>query len=89
MVTAMKRRDGRSPENGQFLAGENWTGNRAGRPKGSPRKQLAREFIEGMQKAWEEHGQSVLERVIEDDPATFLRSMVAVMPKELDLTVTR
>jgi hypothetical protein len=88
-MTAMKRRDGRSPENGRFLAGENWTGNRAGHPKGSRRKQLAREFIEAMQNTWEEHGQQVLETVIKEDPATFMRAMVAIMPKELDVIVTR
>ncbi len=60
-----------------------------GRPKGSGRKELARAFIEDMQKAWEAKGAEVLANVIESDPATFLRSMVAIMPKELDVNVNR
>ncbi|HTD73575.1 MAG TPA: hypothetical protein VK652_08600 [Steroidobacteraceae bacterium] len=72
---------------GQFLAGEKWAGNKNGRPKGSPRKELAREFIEDMQRAWETNGAQVLAQVIQEDPAAFLRSMVAIMPKELDVNV--
>jgi hypothetical protein len=74
---------------GQFLAGPNWDGNRHGRPKGSPRQQLAREFIEGLQKAWAQHGDSVLERLVDEDPAALLRAMVAILPKELDVNVNK
>ena len=69
---------------GRFL-----TGNTAspGRPIGT-RRELAREFLEDMRKIWAEKGADVLARVVEEDPATFLRSMVAIMPKELDVNVT-
>lgn len=73
-------------ENGRFLNGNNGG---PGRPKGSSRKELAREFIESMHKAWAKHGDDVLEDIVKSDPATFLRSMVAIMPKELDVNITR
>jgi hypothetical protein len=59
------------------------------RANGASRKELAREFLESMQKAWAEKGDEILRKVVETDPATFLRAMVAVMPKELDLRVNR
>jgi hypothetical protein len=73
-------------ESGRFLKG-NIGG--PGRPKGSGRQQLAREFIESLQKTWSEHGDTVLARLVDDDPASVLRAMVAIMPKEIDLNVNR
>ena len=73
------------PKTGRFVNG-NIGG--PGRPKGSSRKELAREFLEDMRKIWAEKGADVLARVVEEDPSTFLRSMVAIMPKELDVNVT-
>jgi hypothetical protein len=77
----------RNPDTGQFLTGV--SGNPKGRPRGSGRQQMAREFIASMQQAWAEHGDTVLKQVIDEDPAAFLRAMVAIMPKEIDVNVTR
>lgn len=60
-----------------------------GRPKGSSRQQLARAFVDSLQKAWAEHGDAVLQRLVDEDPASVLRAMVAIMPKELDVNVNR
>ena len=79
----------RDPKTGHFLAGDKWAGNRAGRPKGSNRQDLAREFIQGLQKAWTKHGDAVLDKLAEEDPATLVRALVAIVPKEIDLTVNR
>lgn len=81
-----ERKPEQDPKSGRFLAGNNGG---LGRPKGSGRKQLASAFVEDMQKAWEARGAEVLQKVIDTDPAAFLRSMVAILPKELDVNVTR
>lgn len=64
------------------------SGNPAGRPKGS-RNKLAETFIADMYEAWQTSGTDVLTRVMKDEPAAFLRSMVALMPKEMDVNVNR
>jgi hypothetical protein len=77
---------GRDPKTGLFLKGKKGG---PGRPKGSSRQDLAREFILSMQKAWQQHGDAVLDRLVTEDPASVLRAMVAIMPKEIDLNVNR
>lgn len=42
-----------------------------------------------MQKLWAERGEEVLEELVEKDPASVLRAMVAIMPKEIDVNVNR
>lgn len=64
------------------------SGNPAGRPKGS-RNKLGEAFIQDMYDAWQASGPQVLANVIKDEPAAFLRSMVAILPKEVDVNVNR
>lgn len=42
-----------------------------------------------MYEAWQTSGVDVLARVMRDEPAAFLRSMVAILPRELDVNVNR
>jgi hypothetical protein len=64
------------------------SGNPAGRPKGS-RNKLAETFLADMYEAWQTSGADVLSKVIANEPAAFLRSMVSLMPKEMDVNVNR
>ncbi len=75
----------KDPTTGRFLPGNSGFG---GRPKGS-RNKLGEAFIQDMYEAWQTSGADVLTKVINTDPATFLRSMVAILPKELDVNVNR
>ena len=80
--TTKPDRDGR----GHFVKGHKGG---PGRPKGSTRRELAGEFLEDMRTIWAKHGSTVLERVIDEDPAAFLRAIIAIMPKEVDVAVSR
>jgi len=73
----------RDDTTGRFLPGNSGFG---GRPKGS-RNKLGEAFIQDMYEAWQRSGPGVLVKVIADEPATFLRSMVSLMPREMDVNV--
>lgn len=75
--------NGRDKKTGQFVVGHAGLG---GRPKGS-RNKLGERFLEDLHTKWKKHGRDVLERVIKDDPAAFLRTVAMVLPKELDATL--
>lgn len=59
-----------------------------GRKKGS-RAKLGEAFIQDMYEAWQTSGVDVIARVIKDEPAAFLRSMVSILPKEVDVNVNK
>jgi hypothetical protein len=75
-----KALEGRDAKSGRFVSGNNG----GGRPKGS-RNKLTTEFLDDLYAKWQEHGADVLERVIRDDPAAFLRTVAQIMPKEIDV----
>src|SRR5262245_25853227 len=75
--------NGRDERTGQFLMGHSGYG---GRPKGS-RNKLGEQFIDDLYAKWQKHGKDVLDRVIKDDPAAFLRTVAQILPKELDATL--
>lgn len=58
------------------------SGNPAGRPKGS-RNKLQEDFIRDVCDLWQSHGMEALKRVAEAEPATFVKVVAGLMPKEL------
>ena len=64
------------------------SGNPKGRPKGA-RNKLSEAFIEDMQEAWSTHGKDVIARVIEQDPTAFLRSVVSILPKQVEVDINQ
>jgi hypothetical protein len=67
--------------NGRFLRG--WRGG-PGRPPGRPNRGSvdARIIKSVLLDSWNEYGPDALRRVAEDDPATYLRLVVALLPRE-------
>ena len=75
-----KALEGHDAKTGRFVSGNNG----GGRPKGS-RNKLTTEFLDDLYAKWQQHGPDVLERVIRDDPAAFLRTVAQILPKEIDV----
>ncbi len=62
------------------------SGNPFGRPKGAKDK-LTNIFWTDVFSVWELGGRPALEKVMADDPSTFVRVVASLMPKEVDATV--
>jgi hypothetical protein len=69
---------------GRFLSG---TKAGPGRPVGS-RNKLTENFVADLRDCWEVHGRDALERVARDEPATLLKVVASLMPKDISLSVT-
>jgi hypothetical protein len=67
-----------------FKPGAEWSGNAAGRPKGS-RNKLSEEFIAALNEDFERHGKAVIETVRKTKPADYLRIVAALVPKEFSV----
>jgi len=78
-------RASRDAKSGQFLQGS--TGNPNGRPRGS-RNKLAGALIDALHEDFEKHGVAAIQKVREEDPAAYLRTICAVLPKDLEMTLT-
>ena len=76
----MADRDGK----GRFLAGNNG----GGRPKGS-RNKLATEFFDALYEDWKEHGVDAVAATRENEPATYVRVVASLMPKETEVTLRK
>jgi hypothetical protein len=63
------------------------SGNPAGRPRGS-RNRLADAFVADLRDCWEAHGRDALERVARDEPATLLKVVASLMPRDVDINLT-
>jgi hypothetical protein len=57
------------------------SGNPRGRPRGS-RNKLGEEFLAELYNAYLANGRAAIERVVEEDPAAFLRIVASLIPKE-------
>jgi hypothetical protein len=78
-TTTVAERD----QHGRFKPGNNGG---PGRPRGA-RSALSEVFIADLQANWERNGPEVLERVAREEPGTYLRALVALMPKDVNLSV--
>lgn len=58
--------------------------NPAGRPKGS-RNKLGEVFLRAMLEDFEENGESAIQDCRKDDPATYVRVIASLLPKELNI----
>jgi hypothetical protein len=61
------------------------SGNPAGRPKGS-RNKLEEAFLRDLHTAWGEFGIEAIKTVAKDDPASFLRVIAGLMPKQAQVS---
>src|SRR5690349_10514349 len=57
--------------------------NIGGRPKGS-RNKLCNRFIEDLATDWVQHGAKAIQVMRVEDPASYVRVVAGLMPKELD-----
>jgi hypothetical protein len=60
----------------------------SGNPGGSPnaaKRSLANSFVRTLRRKWEAHGDKVIDRLIAEDPAAFVRAVTAVLPKDVSI----
>jgi hypothetical protein len=67
-----------------FKSGAEWTGNKAGRPKGS-RNKINEEFLAALCEDFELHGKEVIVKVREERPDVYLKVVASLQPKEIDV----
>ena len=60
------------------------SGNPRGRPKGA-RNKLGEEFLTQLCDDFEVHGAAVIERVRQEDPATYIRVIASLIPKDIKI----
>jgi len=60
------------------------SGNPKGRPKGA-RNKLQEAYLADLLAIWEASGKEGLERVMKDDPATIVRVVAGLLPKEVKI----
>lgn len=70
------------PEGTQFKKGQ--SGNPGGRPVGA-RNRLTGQFVNALADDFEEHGRKAIRQCREEDPATYLKVIAALCPKELEI----
>jgi hypothetical protein len=73
-------------EKGQIIPGQTGGLNPKGRPRGS-RSKLGEAFVADLQEAWQLHGNSVIQRVIDERPSDFLKIVANILPKDVNIKV--
>jgi hypothetical protein len=73
---------GRDNQTGRFLTGNNG----GGRPRGS-RNHLSQAFIDGLCVAYDREGQAAIDRVLKDDPRSFLKLVAQLVPQKIESTL--
>jgi hypothetical protein len=61
------------------------SGNLKGRPKGS-RNRLTEDFLRSLSDDFSEHGAEAIRRTREEEPATYVRVVASLMPKQLEVS---
>jgi hypothetical protein len=75
-----KMTEGRDPNTGRFLAGNNG----GGRQKGS-RNKLAEDFISDLYASWQKNGAAAIERMLAERPAEYVKVVASILPKQLEI----
>lgn len=57
-----------------------------GRPKGS-RNRLSEKFLESLEQLWAERGREILDRAVEESPATIISAITKLVPREATLSI--
>ena len=63
------------------------SGNPAGRPRGS-RSKLSEEFLAELHASFQEHGATVIERVMNEDPVAYVRMIASLVPRQFKVDDT-
>jgi hypothetical protein len=71
-------------EKGRFLTGNSG----GGRPKGS-RNQLGEAFVADLYADWQANGADTIARVREERPQDYLKVLASILPKDVNLNVSR
>lgn len=67
-----------------FQKGQAWNGNAAGRPKGA-RNKLSEDFIRALAADFEANGVSTIEKLREENPTAYVKTVADLVPKQFDL----
>ena len=70
-----------------FKSGDEWNGNRQGRPKGA-RSRLTTDFVQALADDFNQHGRAAITTVREEDPGKYLDIVAKLVPKDIDVNVT-
>jgi|SRR3972149_416368 len=60
------------------------SGNPNGRPVGA-RCKFGQDFVKAFAEHWSNYGDRALDRVAEEDPSTYVRAAIAILPKVIEL----
>ena len=71
--------------NGRWVPGA--SGNTAGRPVGT-RNRFSEKFVNDVAAVWDEHGASVLEQMVRNEPARFAELCGRLIPKDVQVSLS-